>query len=226
MSTAPRRPVLLGATVAGLLLLVAAPSPWAAVDALREPPAGDPTASLVALISLLAWLLTAWLLVTVALTAGGHLPGALGRACRTAVRRVAPVGVRRAVEVALGLSIVVGVVGAPPAAASPGAAGPAPAAASLDWAAPSTADLDWAATPAAAPGPAEATDSVVVQPGDSLWAIAERDLAARTGTKPSDADVAQAWPSWWAANRDAVGADPDVISPGTELDPPAAGSPS
>lgn len=226
-SRTPRRTVLLGATAAGLLLLIAAPSPSAAVASLREPPAADPTAPLVAVLSLLAWLLTGWLLVTVALTAGAHLPGAFGRGCRTAAGRVAPAGVRRAVEVALGLSIVVGVVGATPASASPGAAGPAPAAASLDWPAPPAAvDLDWAATPAAAPEPAEPTAPVVVQPGDSLWAIAERDLAARTGTEPSDADVAQAWPSWWAANRDTVGDDPDVISPGTELDPPAAGSPS
>jgi nucleoid-associated protein YgaU len=64
---------------------------------------------------------------------------------------------------------------------------------------------------------------VVVQPGDTLWDLAEADLQARTGAAPADAQVASAWPSWWAANRDAVGADPDLLHPGTSLRRPAGG---
>jgi nucleoid-associated protein YgaU len=61
-----------------------------------------------------------------------------------------------------------------------------------------------------------------VRPGDSLWAIA----AAHLGRHATDAEVAQAWPTWWAANRDAVGSDPGLIHPGLQLDPPAGSTPS
>jgi nucleoid-associated protein YgaU len=225
MTASGRRIVVPGSVAAGLLLLLVAPTPAAALHALREPAAtADVTGPLVALLSLIAWALAAWLLLTAALTAGAHLPGTAGRASRSAARRLAPAAVRRGIELALGLSVVVGVVGSAPAAANPRPpAGPALAAVSLDWSAPDpdapAPPLDWAASPTAAPSPA-APDDVVVSPGDSLWRIAEQDLAARSGIPPSDAAVAQAWPSWWAANRDAVGEDPDLISPGTRLRPP------
>lgn len=228
----PRRTVVLGGALSALLLLAAAPAPAVAVRALREPAsAGDVAAPLVALLSLLAWALAVWLLLTVAVTAAAHLPGLTGHAARSAARRLAPATVRRAVEVALGLSVVVGVGAAGPAAASPGPpTAPAAAAPSLDWAAPSpeglapepiAPSLDWAARPAGAPR--VAAEQVVVARGDSLWSLAERDLAARTGAAPCDGDIAQAWPAWWAANRDVVGDDPDVIQPGTRLSPPADG---
>ncbi len=62
---------------------------------------------------------------------------------------------------------------------------------------------------------------MVVRPGDSLWSITERRLEEKTGAAVSDAEVAQAWPSWWQANREVVGEDPDVITPGTPLVPPS-----
>jgi hypothetical protein len=34
--------------------------------------------------------------------------------------------------------------------------------------------------------------------------------------------VARTWPRWYAANRDAIGPDPDLLRPGTVLHPPAA----
>jgi nucleoid-associated protein YgaU len=58
---------------------------------------------------------------------------------------------------------------------------------------------------------------VVVKPGDSLWAIAADHLPSPA----TDAQIARAWPRWWAANRDAVGAAPDLIHPGLRLRPPA-----
>lgn len=210
------RTVGLGAVAAALLLLLVAPTPAASVGTLDGTSStADPTAPLLALLSLVAWLLAGWLLVTLSVTAGGHLPGSVGRALAAAARRVAPATVRTAVEVALGLSVAVGVLGASPAAAAPGPAGPvAPAEAP---AAPPAPDLDWAAH-AVAPPPA-----VVVQPGDSLWALAEQHLAGR-GESTTDAAVARAWPTWWAANRDVVGDDPDLLQPGTRLTPPPAPS--
>jgi nucleoid-associated protein YgaU len=225
MTARARRTVFLASVATGLLLLLA-PTPTAALRALREPAAtADVTAPLVALLSLIAWLLAGWLLLTTTLTTGAHLPGTTGRASRSAARRLAPAALRHGIELSLGLTVVVGVVGCPPAAAHPGPpAGPAPAAVSLDWSAPAAdapaPSLDWAARPIAPPAPAASDEVVVVAPGDSLWRITEHDLAARSGAPPSDATVAQAWPAWWAANRDAVGDDPDLLTPGTRLRPP------
>jgi nucleoid-associated protein YgaU len=56
----------------------------------------------------------------------------------------------------------------------------------------------------------------VVHTGDSLWAIAQREL----GTAATQRQVASAWPRWWSANRDVIGDDPDVIHPGDRLTAP------
>lgn len=50
----------------------------------------------------------------------------------------------------------------------------------------------------------------VVRPGDSLWSIAR--------AHPTDGgDVEVRWRAIWAANRDVVGTDPDLIHPGQAL---------
>lgn len=54
---------------------------------------------------------------------------------------------------------------------------------------------------------------VVVRRGDTLWSLAARHL----GPGASDAEVARAWPQWYAANREAIGADPDLLLPGQVL---------
>ncbi|MGD8150143.1 LysM peptidoglycan-binding domain-containing protein [Ornithinimicrobium sp. Y1694] len=58
---------------------------------------------------------------------------------------------------------------------------------------------------------------VVVLAGDSLWAIAARQL----GPDASSADIAEHWPRWYAANQDIIGPDPDLILPGQVLTAPA-----
>ncbi len=73
------------------------------------------------------------------------------------------------------------------------------------------------------PGPAPrarhvARSEVVVRRGDSLWTIVERQL----GPSATGAEVAAEWPRWYAANRDVIGPDPDVLQPGQVLRPPAA----
>ena len=204
--------------VAGLL--VCAPSPTAAVRTLREPllsGAVDVTAPVVALVSLLAWVLAGWLLLAAALTACTRLPGAAGRAGAAVLRRVAPATVRRCLAVALGITVVTAVAG--PAAASHTGAGAGPAAPSAAVAA-GTPLLDWPTTRVAEPAPAEApaAEPVVVRPGDSLWALAERSLPDGA----TQAQVAASWPSWWAANRHVIGDDPDLLRPGAVLTPPAS----
>jgi hypothetical protein len=63
----------------------------------------------------------------------------------------------------------------------------------------------------------EATE-VVVHRGDTLWGIVARHL----GPHASDAEVARAWPRWYAANREVIGDDPDLIKPGQVLHAPDA----
>lgn len=73
------------------------------------------------------------------------------------------------------------------------------------------------AAAAPAPDPAErapaAPRTVVVRPGDCLWGIAAAHLPAGA----SDAEIAAAWPRLYAANRDVIGPDPDLIHPGQVL---------
>ena len=57
---------------------------------------------------------------------------------------------------------------------------------------------------------------VVVRPGDTLWALAARSLPAPA----TDAERAAEWPRWWAANREVVGDDPDLLLPGQRLAAP------
>ncbi len=66
------------------------------------------------------------------------------------------------------------------------------------------------------PGVEEASE-VVVHRGDSLWSIVARQL----GPGATDEQVAAAWPAWWAANRDVIGPNPNLILPGQVLRPPA-----
>ncbi|MFD6446817.1 LysM peptidoglycan-binding domain-containing protein [Promicromonospora sp. NPDC060204] len=60
-------------------------------------------------------------------------------------------------------------------------------------------------------------EPVVVEAGDTLWAIAADGLA---GDGPSDAEVADAVVRWHDANRQVLGSDPDLIRPGTVLHQP------
>ncbi|HMA47695.1 MAG TPA: LysM domain-containing protein [Frankiaceae bacterium] len=69
-------------------------------------------------------------------------------------------------------------------------------------------------------GPEPHGPEVVVHRGDTLWTIAARHLGPGT----TDERVAEEWPRWYAANRDVVGADPDLIRPGQRLRPPPARS--
>lgn len=70
-------------------------------------------------------------------------------------------------------------------------------------------------SPASGGGSARA---VVVQPGDSLWLIAERALGPQRGSDPAAVDAA--WREWYRTNRAVIGADPDLILPGQRLSPP------
>ncbi|WP_146070830.1 LysM peptidoglycan-binding domain-containing protein [Arthrobacter sp. B1805] len=57
---------------------------------------------------------------------------------------------------------------------------------------------------------------VVVGPGDSLWSIAAQHL----GPLATAADVAEAWPAWYQANRSTIGKDASLLVPGQLLRAP------
>jgi nucleoid-associated protein YgaU len=72
--------------------------------------------------------------------------------------------------------------------------------------------------PMVAAAPRPMTDrSVVVRPGDTLWAIARAHL----GSRAHPASTARACQRWYEANRDVIGHDPDLIHPGQRLAAPS-----
>ncbi len=105
----------------------------------------------------------------------------------------------------------------PAAAAEPGASTPAgdPGSPRLTGRARDRVPGAPSATPRATPDPEPAT--VVVLRGDTLWSIAARHLSPDAGP----AQVAAAWPAWYAANTVTIGPDPDLILPGQVLVVPA-----
>jgi nucleoid-associated protein YgaU len=79
---------------------------------------------------------------------------------------------------------------------------------------PSPPDLSGLPLPERAQGPARPADrSVVVRAGDSLWALAERDL----GSPASDRRVGDRWHAIYRRNRGVIGPDPGLIHPGQVL---------
>lgn len=170
--------------------------------------------------------------------------GAAGRASRVAVS-TSPRALRPGLSALLAGSIAIGVAGpglaaTPPAAVAADGFGRRSVAPAADQGLPSPG---WSALPApgwrpttprrppaivrAAPPvhlvtgtgarTAAPDDEVVVRRGDSLWHLAARSL----GPSATVAEIAAEWPRWWRANRDVIGADPDLLVPGARLRAPA-----
>ena len=86
-----------------------------------------------------------------------------------------------------------------------------------------------AGDPPAAEAPSAPATTHQVSAGESLWSITEELLGAGAAEAPTDpssggpsaqARVARAWPILYAANAESIGADPDLILPGTVLSVP------
>jgi resuscitation-promoting factor RpfA len=133
--------------------------------------------------------------------------------------RVARKAMRVAVAAAVGLGATVGSggavaeAGAPRPPVPPLVAPATPAAEPLDW--PVGRPDPPAAATAHRPARAPQAD-VVVRPGDCLWRVAARSL----GRAATPSATAAAWPRWWAANRAAIGDNPDLLRPGLQLRAP------
>lgn len=172
----------------------------AALHAVRHPTRlGGAADLLVGLCAVATTVALFWLAACVAACA---LETALPRA--RAPRLLSPRAVRRLVAVAVGTASVVGAIPAP------GWAHPAEqreAASRLSVLA-LVEGLHLPDRPA--PAPDQARHRVV--PGDTLWALAAQR------TRPDPGAVAQASRWLYEANRRVVGADPDLLIPGTVLD--------
>jgi nucleoid-associated protein YgaU len=181
------------------------------------------------------WTLLGWVALVLALTALGSIPGALGRVGAEAATRLTPVAMSKAARLALGLTVVAGpatvalpVNAAPMATRVTALDGPAANTEALSlpdvgrpgWIeAANTTEVNTEPAPTGSARRAVAT--VAVEAGDCLWTIAAEALAATIGSEPSNAAVADEWPRWYALNRAAIGADPDLLLPGMLLRAPA-----
>lgn len=112
--------------------------------------------------------------------------------------------------------------GAEPAAPPPDPAAGAPSGET------SAAEAPAGDTPAAE-APSTPATTHQVSAGESLWSITQELLDAGAAGAPTDpssggpsaqARVARAWPILYAANAESIGADPDLILPGTVLSVP------
>ena len=174
----------------------------------------DPTGAIVGAATWVIWALVGYLLLAVAITACGHLGGST-RTTASPAPRWAPRIVRRFVDAAVGATTAAVVVmsGAPVASYADAPPAPLPAGSTA-----TATTLDWpglVSSPARRQG--RTGEEIVVRPGDSLWTLTAR----RLGPGASGAQVAAAWPRLYAANRAAIGADPNLIHPGQRLVPPA-----
>lgn len=193
--------VWLAVTVAALTAARSVPAAWRAADT-AAPPGSAVTDALVAgcatvLAMALAWL---WLVTTatVAQVLAGATPSGLGTT-------------RRLVLLACGAALVTGT--AVPAHADGGRTHDAEHLVGLSLPERAVAPAAPSPEPRARAGARRDTgagERYVVRPGDSLWSIAQ--------AHPSGGgDVELRWRAIWAANRDVVGADPDLIHPGQAL---------
>ena len=239
------------ATVGGCAVLLLRVAAGAAL-AWRQAPAATqaPGQLLGALCAAAAALLVTWVWLGGLLSWLAELPGGFGRGAGRWSARVAPAVLRSFVAAAVGGSLAIGTATA--ASASPPPGGLRPVATAAATPAGVLAGLPapgWGTGPAPAqeppsPGwtpsrpapppvqpPADiglvspaptagrtVDEHVVVRRGDTLWAIAARHL----GRGADAAEIAREWPRWFAANRTAIGADPDVLQPGQLLRPPTS----
>ncbi|MFB6719495.1 LysM peptidoglycan-binding domain-containing protein [Kribbella sp. NPDC056345] len=193
-----------------------------------------------------AWVAYGWLVLAVLATALEHLPGAIGTAAGVLAARITSTTSRALLRSALGVAAVTPLTVGVAQAASPHGwptpqAGAAHPAATWRTTEPQSsvaigatrADLH-ATEPRSAVGKrvpvvggvrvpdrpgavaryAEVRlGRVTVAAGETLWGLAAREL----GVQATDREIGARWLQWYAANRQVIGADPNLIVPGQVL---------
>ena len=179
------------AVATGLTVLLGGGAWVLTSTAARQPPGADQSAVRLCLAALLAAAVWAWLQAMAGVADGWRGAGATAR----------PGGIRRLALAACGVALA-GTLAAP---AYAGTHGPRPdPLAGLPL--PERAQGRVATAPAHA-------EVVVVQSGDTLWALAERDL----GPPVTAQRVSHRWQAIYRQNRGVIGPDPDLIRPGQVL---------
>jgi hypothetical protein len=212
----------IGATAIGLLLVE-----WLLVGEVGPPmvlartllglgdPGADPSTSLLALMTLAAEALVGYVLLVLALGSLATLPGLMGRSARRGTFAMTPAMAR---HLAGGPAITGDLV---PVSLGAGQA---------RWLANTTEPVEARPTPrrsaaslppwlgggpsTPAPGHGAEVSDYTVKAGDTLWDIAGAHLPP---SQRSAATIHRYWPQIYSANRQVVGADPDLIHPGTYL---------
>lgn len=218
--------VLAGLGVAGSVLAWLTPGPAAIADTLRHPQQAAEAAGIdtvaVSAASVACWVALLWLALALVVSAAAGLPGRCGQVAEQVAAATLPVAARRVLAIALGLSVVTATGGAAAYAATPPQQRPSASSLDLDWPVARARSTD---TPphaanrpsASAVGRPAQRSQVVVGTDDTLWSIARGHLPSGA----TNAQIAAAWPLWYAANRSVVGANPDLLLPGQRLVPPA-----
>jgi len=229
---------LVAAAAVGSVFLSTARDAGAAIAAAG--PAG-PADGILLVVALGGTLLSLWLGLGLALSALSALPGAIGQVCSLLAARLAPAAARKVVAFVLGTTLTAALVpGTAVARTSLEAPRPALVAsaqnavsfladgapdASIRWVSDTITPVDVAPPPSWSPErprspkkDASPANAVVVRRGDTLWSIA----AHRLGPAATSADIDAEWHRWFAANRDVIGDDANVIAPGQLLSPPAS----
>ena len=221
---------------AALLGVVGTAAPAAEVArGLRDPgrwvAMAGPDGAAAQLAASVIWCVCAWLTFVLALCLFANLPGIVGHGCRTAASALSPIALHRLLSAGIGVSLalspaITSAASAASAAATPTGQGTAvtshggravallasPAAPQRDVRSLDRAPSAPCRTPA--PGPSD-SGGYRVRPGDSLWTILRRRHPGAT-----DARIARLLPTWYAANKDVVGPDPDQLAPGQLLRAP------
>lgn len=164
---------------------------------------GDPAVATMATVRLVAGALAAYLLLATVIAV--RLPG------------LSPRFARRMVATIAGTTLLLTPVAASAATKAPPPGVEAPVLHRIDAPSTTTSTLvSTASEPVPGPGAVQSDPTVVVQPGDHLWAIAERTMGERLGRAATDPEIVPFWTRLIDANRDRV-FDPDVIFAGQEL---------
>jgi LysM domain len=201
----------------------------------------DPVTPLLAVLAFLCEALIGYVLVVLVLRTLSLLPGAVGSLTGRATVLLSPGAVRKLLDLLVGGTLLAQAtltampsapLGSTPDSIHTMATAPAGSIGPVGSIAPTgpTTRMEPAATRppsrrlAAPPppwlggGPSKPRVGYTIEPGDTLWDIAATHLEP---APPSPARVNRYWRQIYRANRRAIGADPDLIHPGTRLDVPS-----